>query len=255
MDNQESSIRGIRSVERASLIMEQFLTHEKLTLKELSQLCGVNSASLSPYLKSMSNVGLIKKATHGCYELGDYCLDLGIGALEKRDTFLDVEEAITKLFDRTEHGVIVSVWGAMGPTPIRMKDNITGLYPEVRLGMISSLVNSTIGRIFSANLPENVVRNSLQQEEYRIAGKKLTGEEIERFMQEIKNSDKSLQTYYNFPTNSLSSMSVPVYELGGHIKYVLSVYQKTHILKMTEMKTQQLLKTSATELSRKLGFY
>lgn len=253
LDNTEHTVRGIKSVEKMLQILEFFLDNEELTLKEIAEKCQASTANVSPYLKSLVALELLDKIGHGCYQLGRECLDLGMIALEKYDPFLNIEQVINHIYEQHKVGVIVTAWGPMGPTVIRIKEGIAGLYPELRIGTLSSLVNSSNGRLFSANQPYHLVREALKLESFRYHGRELTEFEIDDYMNEIQFWDKKNQLNHQ-QASGLSSMSVPIYEVGGHVKYVLSVFHKTHILNMKQILLKDELAKISEELSRKFGY-
>lgn len=251
--NNETSIRGIKSIEKMMFILQQFLERDAYSLKDLAQLCDCTTASLSPYLKSMMQLNLIKKTNHGMYQLGNHCLELGIQALEISDPFLDIEEAVNKLFYETQHGIMVSAWGPLGPAQIRVKHNVKGLYPELRLGGISSIVNTSVGKLFAANMPYLVIKDALQTESQRYHGNELNDFEIDDFMNKVPYLEKNIQINHQSSSN-LSSISVPIFEISGRIKFVISLFHKTHILMVQEhFLTEKLLQVSQA-LSKKLGY-
>lgn len=249
----ESNIRGIKSIEKMMFILQQFLIRDEFSLKDLAQLCECSTASLSPYLKSMAQLNFIKKTHHGMYQLGNHCLELGIQALENNDPFLDIEEAVNTLFYETKHGVMVSAWGPLGPAQIRVKHNVKGLYPELRLGGISSIANTSVGKLFAANMPYLVIKDALHTESQRYHGNELNDFEIDDFMNKVPYLEKNIQVNHQ-SSSSLSSISVPVFEIGGRIKYVISLFHKTHILMVQEKYLTEKLQQIGLELSKKLGY-
>lgn len=251
--NNETGIRGIKSIEKMMFILHQFLERDEFSLKDLAQLCECSTASLSPYLKSMAQLNLVKKTNHGMYQLGDHCLELGIQALESNDPFLDIEEAVNTLFYETKHGVMVSAWGPLGPAQIRVKHNVKGLYPELRLGGISSIAHTSVGKLFAANMPYLVIKDALHTESHRYHGKELNDFEVDDFMNKVPYLDKYIQINHQ-PASNLSSISVPVFEIGERIKYVISLFHKTHILMVQEKYLTEKLQQIGHELSKKLGY-
>lgn len=251
--NNETSIRGIKSIEKMMFILQQFLEQDEYSLKDLAQLCECSTASLSPYLKSMIQLNMIKKTQHGLYQLGNHCLELGIQALENSDPFLDIEEAVNTLFYETQHGVMVSAWGPLGPAQIRVKHNIKGLYPELRLGGTSSVMNTSVGKLFAANMPYLVIKDALKSEISRHHGRELNDFEIDDFMNAVPYLNREFQVNHQAVSN-LSSISVPIFELGGQIKFVISVFHKTHILMVQEQYLIQKLQQVGAELSKKFGY-
>lgn len=258
IDQDEKLPRGIQSVEVAAELLEAFLAFRKpVSLKEFASGVGMSSAKAFPYLVSLVRSGLVSKDEEtGLYEPGLVAKDLGVLGLHFLNPTEEAEPIIKELSAMTGHAVVLCVWGSLGPTVVRMEEARFSIYSEIRLGSVMSLINSSIGRTFSAWLPQLTVEKNLSLEGIRNAGS--SGEiDVESFMQQLVSvRELRMDMQRDRPMLGLSSFSAPVFGLNSEIVFTLTVFDDTNTMNLSpDGETSLLLQKCSQTLSRQLGFF
>ncbi len=257
--NDEKQQRGIQSVEVAAQLLEALIGFGgPVALKDFAAAVGMSSARAFPYLVSLVRAGLVHKdEASGLYEPGALSQELGILGLHYLNPLDEAEVVVRELAAATAHAVVLSVWGALGPTVVRVEESRYSLYSEIRLGSIMSLVHSSIGRVFSAWMPQAIVEAALAQESVRAAGHALGAAECRRFLEELAAiRSQGMELRRDTPMPGLSAMSAPVFGLSGEMAFALTLFDETGAMELGfDGRTAQELRRVAGELSLRLGHY
>lgn len=255
MDDLKNS-RGIQSVDYTAEILELFCQScTTLSLKDISTKMNASSAKLYPYLVSLVRSGLLKKCDHNSYEIGQLTLDLAFKALNYLDPLEETSKIAKEVCHMTSYQTVLSTWGSFGPTVIRTFEVNSNLYSKIRVGSVMSIVNSTIGNTFSRFLPISILKESLQFEEFRYAGIKLTATEKKEFLKDIKSKEfiDNFTIVENRPVQGLTSMSVPIFSLSGEIQFVITIFNSTDLIMQDTEHLKNILNEKLFQLSRTLG--
>lgn len=257
--NDEKQQRGIQSVEVAAELLEALIGFGgAVSLKDFAAAVGMSSARAFPYLVSLVRAGLVHKdEASGLYEPGLLSQELGILGLHYLNPLDEAEMVVRELAAATGHAVTLSVWGALGPTVVRIEESRYSLYSEIRLGSVMSLVNSSIGRVFSAWMPQAIVEGALAQEAMRSAGSSLGAAERKRFIEGLATiRSQGMEARLDAPMPGLSAMSAPVFGLSGEMAFALTLFDETVALDVALAgQTAQQLQRKAAELSIRLGHF
>lgn len=258
INNGDGAQRGVQSVDIAAGLLEKLISVEgPVSLKQLADAEATSSARLFPYMVSLVRSGLLTKddAT-GLYSVGPLAQSLGILGLHYLNPVETAEGILRDLQARTGHSVVLSVWGALGPTVVRLRESSSTLYSELRLGAVMSLVNSSLGRTFSAYTPRRVIGGALELEHLRSAGRTLDDEEKETFFSELESiKDRGYEFRVDTPMPALSAISAPVFDLNGSLALVLTLFDETdHIDFGPEGESKVELCLHAKSLSAQLGY-
>lgn len=257
-DHDEKLPRGIQSVEIAAELLEALVSFRKpVSLKEFASAVGMSSARAFPYLVSLVRTGLVSKNEEsGLYEPGMMAQDLGVLGLHWLSPIHEAEPVIKALSAATGHAVVLSVWGSLGPTVVRMEEAKFSLYSEIRLGSVMSLTNSSIGRTFSAWLPETALEKHLSLEGLRNAGAATGPVDLLAFTQQLLSlRQHGVDVQCDRPMPGLSSLSAPVFGLNGDVVFVLTVFDDTNSMDLAVTgETSIILQQCTRTLSRQLGY-
>lgn len=257
-DHDEKLPRGIQSVEIAAELLDALANFRKpVSLKEFAAAVGMSSARAFPYLVSLVRTGLVSKNEDtGLYEPGMTAQDLGVLGLHLLSPIHEAEPVIKELSAATGHAVVLSVWGSLGPTVVRMEEARYSLYSEIRLGSVMSLTNSSIGRTFSAWLPETALEKHLSLESLRDAGSAVGGIDLPSFCQQLSSlRGHGVDVQCDRPMPGLSSLSAPVFGLNGDVVFVLTVFDDTNSMDLAITgQTSRVLQQCTRTLSRQLGY-
>ncbi|WEK28507.1 MAG: IclR family transcriptional regulator C-terminal domain-containing protein [Candidatus Pseudomonas phytovorans] len=258
-EHDEKSPRGIQSVEVAAELLEALtLLQKPVSLKEFASAVGMSSARAFPYLVSLVRSGLVfKDEETGLYEPGLVARDLGVLGLHFLSPTHEAEPVVKELAAATGHAVVLSVWGSLGPTVVRMEEARFSLYSEIRLGSVMSLTNSSIGRTFSAWLPQSALQKNLLLEEIRDAGSSTARLDLPSYLEQLSLiRERGVDVQRDRPMPGLSSLSAPVFGLNGEIVFTLTVFDDTNAMNLSvDGDTSLTLQRSTQKLSRQLGHY
>jgi DNA-binding IclR family transcriptional regulator len=128
------------------------------------------------------------------------------------------------LATRAGQSVLLAAWGDRGPTVLQSVEPSASLHAGVHVGTVMSLVHSTTGRVFAAykqtaNLQDLIKADiGLQTPE----GSHLSGEQFEAILADIRK--RGLARGEGLPIPGINSISAPVYDSGGDIVLVLTLF-------------------------------
>lgn len=257
-NKEDGTQRGVQSVDMAAGLLERIIGFDgPVSLKQLAEAEGTSSARLFPYMVSLVRAGLLSKHEQtGRYSVGPLSQSLGILGLHYLDPVEAASGVVRELQASTGHAVALSIWGALGPTVVRLRESSVTLYSEVRLGAVMSLVNSSLGRIFSAYTPRRIIEVALEKEALRSAGQTLSEKEKKAFFGQLESiKARGYEFRIDTPMPTLSAISAPVFDLNGSLALVLTLYDETeHIDLGPEGKATVALCQQVKALSAQLGF-
>lgn len=252
----EKSIRGIQSIEVSGTILEALESIRiPASLSHISKVTGMSQAKLHPYLVSMLRTEMVERLPGGEYIIGRLPKELGYVGLHYLNPSQEADYFIKNLSTTTGHAFAVSVWGTLGPTITSFQNAKHELYTELQTGSVMSMMNSSIGRTFSAFMPESIVEEALKYERLRNKGTDYTDAEHDKFIDDIRViRSRGYDLLKNSPLPSLSSLSAPVFGVSQNIELVITVSNKSCTLDINDGAIINELITATQELSRNLGF-
>lgn len=256
VDNDKNS-RGVQSVETAALMLE-FLTGQQggVPLKKIAQAVGMSPARAFPYLISLVRSGLVTKDdARGLYLPGELSQQLGMLALHLHRPYDTAEHTLKILNLECGHSAALSVWGNMGPTVVRVEESRYSVYPEIRIGSVMSLEQTSIGQVFSAWMPEEIVREAWEAEYWRREHRAAPKTAMAAFFAKLEAVRQAGCDFkQNVPAPGLSSVSAPVFDLSGSIAYALTLFDESGVIDVSPGgAAQQVLRHHAYFLSAALG--
>lgn len=161
-----SSRQGIQSVELAMSVLESVEAGRgPMTLTQIAASSGMSASKVHRYLVSLTRVGAISQSRRsGLYDLGPALRRIGTEALRRMDEVGTTTEFLPGLRDLTSHSVNAAVWGDHGPVIVHWDYGSHPLPINVRVGATLPLLDSSIGRVFLAHLPEAMTRPVLVEQ-------------------------------------------------------------------------------------------
>jgi DNA-binding IclR family transcriptional regulator len=146
--------RGIQSIEVGGKLLLALAHHGRpMALKDLSRDAGMTPAKAHPYLVSFIKLGLVEQdggsGRAGFYGLGPLALQLGLISLQQYDPVRLATPVIEELALQIGHTVAIAVWGARGPTIVRVAEGPTPVHISMRHGTVMSLAGTASGRLFA----------------------------------------------------------------------------------------------------------
>ncbi|WP_137929672.1 IclR family transcriptional regulator [Mesorhizobium comanense] len=158
--------RGVQSIELGAKLLSVLAEEaEPLMLKDLARVAGFAPAQAHAYLVSYRKIGLVdQEPDTGRYMLGRFALDIGITRMRTADPMRQASEVVRALSEATALNVALVVWGSFGPTVIQLQESGSQLNMNTRPGTVYSMSGTASGRVFSAFMPEKVVRDAIRKE-------------------------------------------------------------------------------------------
>jgi DNA-binding IclR family transcriptional regulator len=240
--------RGIQSVEVGGQLLRA-LAHQgrPMALKDLAREAGMSAAKAHPYLVSFGKLGLIEQdAQSGRYGLGPLAMQLGLISLQQYDPVRLATPLIGELARTLGHTVGVAVWGNRGPTMVRIEEAPSAVHVNMRHGTVMSLRGTASGLLFCAYLPREQVQPMLAAE----------GDAFDAALkaQLAQVRKQGLAQAVDASVPGISAMAAPVFDVGNGIVMSLTAIGPSAIFDTrADGELAQVLRRSATELSRQLG--
>lgn len=252
----EKNIRGHQSIEVTGQILEALeQIRIPASLSYISKVTGMPQAKLHPYLVSMLRAEIVDRSAAGEYRIGNLPRELGFIGLHNTNPAQEADYFIKHLNNTTGHAVMVSVWGTLGPTITSFYNAKHEMYTELRIGSVMSMMNSSLGRTFSAFLPDSIVRDALPLEQHRNKGTSYTNEELDQFLNDIKAiRTRGYDVLKNSPLPELNSISAPVFGVSQNIELVITLSNRSSSLDLKDRNEIDRLINTTYELSKTIGY-
>jgi len=163
--------RGIQSFDSTGQLLSALVAAGRpLPLRDLAQAAGMAPAKAFPHLVSLQKIGLVGRDAAGNFLSGPLSLELGLIALQRLSPTREAEPEVIRLAADTGLSVAMAVSGPLGPTVVRLEEAARPQHVSLRVGTVLSLVNTAIGRVVAAHIPENTLLGLLAQDGLRMAG-------------------------------------------------------------------------------------
>ncbi|MFJ9888979.1 IclR family transcriptional regulator [Streptomyces sp. NPDC091287] len=223
-NNETSPARqGIQSVELAMTVLQALEEGRgPMSLTQIAAASGMQPSKAHRYLVSLARVGLVAQSpSSGRYDMGPAMRRLGIESLRRMDEVALVSERLPGLRDRTSHAVNLAVWGDHGPVVVRWEYGAHALPITVRIGATMPLLNSAIGGVYLAHLPqqltEPVLRLQLETEHLDAAAK----ERVDTVRSEVLAD--GVATTFGGVIPGVTSLAAPVFTAGESLPLVVTL--------------------------------
>jgi DNA-binding IclR family transcriptional regulator len=215
--------RGIQSVEVAMRVLEAI---ERIggaaPLSRVANEADMGPSTAHRYLVSLTRIGLVAQdAATGWYDLGPAARRLGLEAVRRADDVSLAGGAAALLRDATGHTVNVSVWGESGPTIVRWEHGRYPLPIVARVGSTLPLVDTSVGRIFLAYVPEQMTQPVLRSQQRHEVSSRPTPEVLAGILDEVRQEGVSKTAGGVIP--GLTVLAAPVFSTGGALSAVVAV--------------------------------
>lgn len=254
----KSEGRGVQSIELgARLLVALSEEIEPMMLKDLAQVAGFAPAQAHAYLVSYKKIGLIAQdAETGRYRLGRFALDLGITRMRTTNPMSLASETVIDLSKRTALNVALVVWGTFGPTVVQVQESGGQLNMNTRPGTVYCMTGTASGRVFSAFLPDKVVKAAISREKREGPASGRVG--TPRFMsrKEIEQiRDVGYATVDDPPVPGISAYCAPVFDHFGQMVLAITIIGQDYYLEgHAEDEFIPALLDATRRLSTELGY-
>ena len=251
-ENQQQGIQSIEVGAKVLLAVEH--GRGPMALSEVARRSGLHPSKAHRYLVSLVRVGLVSRdAASGLYDLGPAARHLGVEALRRSDAVSVASSHAVELRDRTGHTVDVAVWGDEGPLIVRWDTGAHPLPITMRVGSTLPLLDSAVGYVFLAYMPDSVVRPVLRDQQRRKETRELPGEEVETIVADVR--EQRLGSTASGLIPGLAAFATPVLGADGELALVLGMAIPARMANRAEArKLPPQLRAAADRISYELGF-
>lgn len=217
--------RGINALDSTGeLLVALAAASQPLSLRDLAAAAGMPPAKAFPHLVSLQKIGLLSRGDDGCFSAGPLGFELGLIALQRMSPTRDAEPEIASLAATTQLTVAAATLGPLGPTIIRLEESARPQHISLRVGTVMSLVNTAIGRVFAAHMPEEELERLLTQEPIRLAGaqtKQVLSRADREHLKRIRAN--GFDEAFDAPVPGVGTFAAPVFDHTGGIPLVIAV--------------------------------
>ncbi len=250
---------GVQSVEVGMRLLKTLASMGgHASLNELSEAVAMHPAKAHRYLTSLVNSGFVAHTAHGRYDLGPYGLEFSTLFLSRLDPTSVANDIIEAFRDRTDEGVILTVWGSAGTTVIRWFQSRRPISVGIRPGTNFSTTMSASGRVFMSYLPRDLTRPLIEQEllsfkdkPHRLAPG--SWEEVATIIEETRQY--GLGRVLGHSVEGVSSLAAPIFDYRGELVLSLALFGfKSSFDVEWDGRNGQLLRQTAGEISAQLGY-
>ncbi|GKY86827.1 hypothetical protein STA1M1_06960 [Sinisalibacter aestuarii] len=247
--------KGVQSIETAARLLQAFVyLGRPATLKELAASVGITPALAHAYLVSLKALGLVTQDTH--YRLGPFAMELGLAYLRNFDPMAVVRDWLPKLSERIGHTVLLSIWGAFGPTVISVTETARAVHMNTKVGSVYSVTGTATGRAFAAFMPHDMTRTFQQ------AGlPKLFTERCVGVPQPFGPEERDKIRRLGFATVPRSlrprnnAIAAPIFDLLGQVFAVVTIIGDTqHLSVEDDSPAAGIMVEETRALSHELGY-
>ncbi|NML30999.1 IclR family transcriptional regulator [Paraburkholderia sp. G-4-1-8] len=221
--------RGINALDSTGeLLMALAAAGQPLSLRDLAAAAGMPPAKAFPHLVSLLKIGLLSRKDDGCFATGPLSFELGLIALQRLSPTRDAEPEIASLAVSTGMSVAAATLGPLGPTVIRLEESARPQHVSLRVGTVMSFVNTAIGRVFAAQMPEDELEGWLAQEPIRLAGasagtaaKPALSRDYRARLARIRET--GIDDAFDTPVPGIGTLAAPVFDHTNSIRLVIAV--------------------------------
>lgn len=217
------SRQGIQSVELAMTVLQAIEeARGPLSLTQVAAACGMAPSKTHRYLVSLGRVGLITQSHRsGLYDLGSAMRRLGAEAMRRMDEVAQASEHLPGLRDRTSHAVNLAVWGDNGPVIVRWDYGAHPLPITVRVGATMPMLDSSVGRVYLAHLPEATTHPVLQSQLAADGRESPSARAIATIVSDVRERGYALTSGGVIP--GITSVAAPVFGASEALPLVVAI--------------------------------
>ncbi|WP_175968409.1 IclR family transcriptional regulator [Burkholderia sp. BCC0322] len=216
--------RGIHALDSTGeLLLALVSAGRALPLRDLAAAAGMPAAKAFPHLVSLQKIGLLSRDDAGCFGGGPLGQALGLIAMQRVSPTRDAEAEIVALAGATDMSVAAATLGPLGPTVIRLEESARPQHVSLQVGTVMSLVNTAIGRVFAAGMPDDVLADLLADEPVRLAGNAAApvDDAFRARLATIRATE--LDFAFDAPVPGIGTVAAPVFDHTGSIRLVIAI--------------------------------
>ena len=148
---------GVKAIEVAGRILEQLTRSDRpVALRQLAAAGHMSPGKAHRYLASFVASGLARQDPDTRrYALGPLAMRLGLAALNAYQPLRDAIALQRELRNRLDETLVLSVWGAQGPTVVHVEESSQPIIMTMRVGGVMPVLATATGVVFTTFLPRH----------------------------------------------------------------------------------------------------
>ena len=245
---------GIKAVEVAGRILEVLSSaHSPVALRDIAAASRMSPGKVHRYLSSFLSSGLARQDTETRrYILGPLAMRLGLAALNSYQPLRDAVAFQRKIRDQIDESLVLSVWGAQGPTIVHVEESSQPIIMTMRVGAVLPILSSATGLVFAAFLPRHFTKSQIVNGLKAKRGFKVFSRDptaIERLISNAREQHYAYNRGYLMP--DVSALAFPLFDRSGSLFAVMAVMGRDEHLnprKRTDLLT--FLRDAASAFNR-----
>lgn len=257
MSKPERTQRGIQSLDAAgTLLVALGRSPGPMALKDLAREAGMSASKAHPYLVSFAKHGLVEQdPATGRYDLGEQALRIGLTAMRRLSPLTIAKAELLNIPADGHLSFAIAVWANQGPTIVHFQEADYPLGVFIRSGTVLSLGYTAAGLVFSSFMPEEVLKEALPGDRFRLSGRpdELTLARLRRLTAEVRRTGIGRSVGSTVP--GVNSISAPVFGHDRRLALTVSVMRPGHPGDAgPESEMAGIARACATRISARLGF-
>jgi len=224
MDGDER--RGIKAVEVAGRILDLLAgAPAPVALRDLAAAGRMSPGKAHRYLASFLASGLARQDPDTRrYALGPLAMRLGLAALRSYEPLRDAVALQRELRNRFDETLILSVWGAQGPTVVHVEESSQPIIMTMRVGAVLPMLATATGLVFAAFLPPHFTAPLIEAELRAEHGPNVFARDpaaIERLIMQVRERGHAYNQGHLMP--GVSAAAFPLIDRAATLVAVLAV--------------------------------
>jgi DNA-binding IclR family transcriptional regulator len=218
--------RGIKAVEVAGRILDHLARAQTpVALRELAAAGRMSPGKVHRYLASFLASGLARQDPDTRqYALGPLAMRLGLAALNSYQPLRDSIALQRELRDRLDETLVLSVWGAQGPTIVQVEESSQPIIMTMRIGAVLPILATATGLAFAAFLPRHFTEPLIRTELNAQDGLNLFARDfaaIDRLIKQVRKQGYAFNEGHLMP--GVSAAAFPLIDRTTTLVAVLTV--------------------------------
>ena len=253
-DKLESGRAGVKAIEVAGRILDLLARSEQpVALRELAAAGHMSPGKAHRYLASFVASGLAHQdAATRRYALGPLSMRLGLAALNAHQPLRDAIALQRQLRNHLDETLVLSVWGAQGPTVVHVEESSQPIIMTMRVGAVLPMLATATGLVFAAFLPRHfteplITASLFSNEPYNVFARDAAS--IERLITQVREHGYAYNQGHLMP--GVSALAFPLLDRATNLIAVMAVMGRDERLKPPEGAAMiAYLKQAAQNFSR-----
>ncbi len=217
---------GIKAVETAGRILEVLARAQKpVALRELAAAGHMSPGKVHRYLASFLSSGLARQDPDTRrYYLGPLAMRLGLSALNSHQPLHDAILLQRELRNHLDETLVLSVWGAQGPTVVHVEESSQPIIMTMRIGAALPMLATATGLVFAAFLPRHfteplMIASLKAKEGFNVFARDTAS--IERLINQVREQGYAYNQGHLMP--GVSALAFPLIDRVANLVAVMAV--------------------------------